>query len=118
MKADNNPLNTLEAFYVGSSRHKDNLAIVTDDKDQLLRIISEKLDLASERIEFKEPLKMQVVDPQTIIEQELNVKPSEAGKAQVLERSKQVVRPCETQNTQKQAPNKIQRERERGGRGR
>ena len=55
MRADKNPLTTLASLYVGASRHKDNLAIVTDDKEKLLEIISENLDLASETITFKEP---------------------------------------------------------------
>ena len=60
MPAENNPLNTLESLYVGSSRHKENLAIITDDKDRLLRIISEKLDIASEKISYKEPSKEEI----------------------------------------------------------
>ena len=103
-------------------RDRDNLAIITDDKDQLLRIISEKLDLASERIEFKEPLRMQVVDPKTIIAKEQMINPQETEKVQTSESFKQEIKSRETQNQQKQEPDKIQRERERererGGRGR
>ena len=54
MRADRNPLNTLASLYVGSSRHKDNLAIVTDDKERLMQIISEKLEVNSEVIKFRE----------------------------------------------------------------
>ena len=54
MRADRNPLNTLASLYVGSSRHENNLAIVTDDKDRLMQIISEKLEVDSEVIKFKE----------------------------------------------------------------
>lgn len=118
MKADNNPLNTLEAFYVGTSRHKDNLAIITDNKDQLLRVISEKLDLASERIVFKEPRKMQVVDPQTIISQE-NTSSIETEKSQELEKTYNIKQRNEVQRTQEtEKPYNPQRERGRGDRGR
>lgn len=121
MKADHNPLNTLEALYVAWSRHKDNLAIVTDDKDRLLRIISEKLDLAKEHIEFKEPRKMQVADPQTIIEKAQKSNPRETEKPIERESSRIAERPLEHQEERKQQKielDKIQRQRERGGRGR
>ena len=99
MKADQNPLTTLEALYVGGSRHKNNLAIVTNDKDRLLRIISEKLDIASEKIEFKEPRQMRVVDPQTIIEKEQSITPQEPEKPQERENSRKIDRPQDTQKT-------------------
>ena len=64
MRADNNPLNTLEALYVGASRHREKLAIVTDNKERLLHVISEKVEISREKIEFKEPDRMRVVEPQ------------------------------------------------------
>jgi len=118
MKADNNPLNTLEAFYVAGSRHTNNIAIVTDDKDRLLRVISEKLDLAKERIEFKEPRKMHLVDAQSIMAQEQQSKPKETEKTSKIEKSRQTEREQEIQKSQEVEPDKIQRQRERGGRGR
>ena len=48
MRADHNRLNTLASLYVGSSRHEDNLAIITDDKERLMQVISEKLEIDSE----------------------------------------------------------------------
>ena len=62
MKAHHNPLTTLASFYVGSSRHKDNLAIVTDDTEKLLEIISEKLEMENEIISFREPPNMRAQD--------------------------------------------------------
>lgn len=62
MRADNNPLTTLASLYVGTSRHQDNLAIVTDDKQKLLEIISEKLDISSEIITFKDPPQMKDIE--------------------------------------------------------
>ena len=62
MKAHHNPLTTLASFYVGSSRHKDNLAIVTDDTEKLLEIISEKLEMENEIISFREPPNMRAKD--------------------------------------------------------
>jgi len=63
MKAHNNPLNTLASLYVGSSRHEQNLAIVTDNKERLLQIISEKLEIDSETIKFIEPPELQASEP-------------------------------------------------------
>jgi len=62
MKAHHNPLTTLASFYVGSSRHKDNLAIITDDTEKLLEIISEKLEMENEIISFREPPNMRARD--------------------------------------------------------
>ena len=39
-------------------RHKDNLAIITDDTEKLLEIISEKLEMENEIISFREPPNM------------------------------------------------------------
>ena len=64
MSATQNPLTTLASLYVGSSRHQDRLAIVTDNKEKLLEIISEKLDMANEIISFKEPPRMKEVEPE------------------------------------------------------
>ena len=66
MRADHNPLNTLEALYVGASRHQENLAIITDNADQLMERVSEKLEISKERIEFKEPSRITRVDPQNL----------------------------------------------------
>ena len=66
MPADNNPLTTLEALYVGGSRHKDSLAIITDDKDRLLNIIAEKLEIKKQEISFQEPNPMGIVDPKPL----------------------------------------------------
>ena len=133
MKADKNPLTTIDALYVAGSRHQDNLAIVTDDKEKLIREISEKLEIANEEIIFKEPpvpekpLEMTLIDPQTIIgnsEKTIPQKPAkhqehakapEKTKANTIDPPKEVV-----------TPEPIQRERERervrgmsrGGRGR
>lgn len=66
MPANNNPLTTLEALYVGGSRHKDSLAIITDDKDRLLNIIAEKLEIKKQEISFQEPNPMRIVDPKSL----------------------------------------------------
>jgi len=63
MRADHNPLNTLASLYVGSSRHEDNLAIVTDNKERLIRVISENLEIDSEVIKFKEPERKNALEP-------------------------------------------------------
>ena len=62
MRADRNPLNTFASLYVGSSRHENNLAIVTDDKDRLMLIISEKLEVESDVVKFKEFVSEKVSD--------------------------------------------------------
>jgi|GEM_PF-4044510 len=77
MRSDNNPLNTLASLYVGSSRHQDNLAIVTDDKDRLLQIISEKLELESEPITFIEPTKREHAELSEDHDQKLHIDPPE-----------------------------------------
>ena len=69
MRADNNPLNTLEAPYVGASRHREKLAIVTDNKERLLQVISEKVEISREKIEFKEPERMYVINAQSLTKQ-------------------------------------------------
>ena len=61
---------------------------------------------------------MKTVDPKTINEKEQKVNPRETERPQTSESLKQEIRPRETQNQQEQEPEKIQRERERGGRGR
>lgn len=61
MRADHNPLTTLQSLYVGASRHEDKLAIITDSKDNLLDRISEKLEFEREKIEFKEPGRMTLI---------------------------------------------------------
>ena len=62
MKANHNPLTTLASLYVGSSRHNDNLAIVTDDKEKLLEIISDKLDMQNEIITYRDAPTMRDIE--------------------------------------------------------
>ena len=135
MKADKNPLTTIDALYVAGSRHQDNLAIVTDDKEKLIREISEKLEIANEEIIFKDPpapekpLEMTLVDPQTIIGNSEKSVRQEFSKSQEIEKPRETMNPKPKEQTQeiakpepiqreRQRERKIVRQRSRGGRGR
>ena len=74
---------------------------------------------AKERIEFKEPRKMHLVDAQSIMAQEQYSKPKETEKTSKIEKSRETVREQEIQKPQQvDRPNNPQRERSRGGRRR
>ena len=86
MQANQSPLNTLEALYVAGSRHTDNLAIITDDKNRLMKIITEKLDVAKEQIRFTEPEQKQLVDTNTILAQDRNQEEQEIVRVDRIDR--------------------------------
>ena len=124
-----------DALYVAGSRHQDNLAIVTDDKEKLIREISEKLEIANEEIIFKEPpppekpLEMTLIDPETIIGNSEQSVTQEFPKSEEIEKPRETTNPKPKEQPQEaDKPEPIQRERQlererarqrsRGGRGR
>jgi len=86
MRADHNPLTTLASLYVGSSRHQDNLAIITDDKERLLNVISEKLEIENEIITFREPPIQQKIEENISREPDYEEHTQEFEHTQELER--------------------------------
>ena len=135
MQADKNPLTTIDALYVAGSRHQDNLAIVTDDKEKLIREISEKLEIANEEIIFKEPPAPEKPVERTPTNSKTNTgnleqsiqlelpksqepeKPRETTNPKTIEQSEKVVKP-EPNQRERQLERERARQRSRGGRGR
>ena len=120
MKADQNPLTTLEALYVAGSRHKNNLAIITDDKQKLMRVISEKLEIVNEQIVFKDPsaseksIETKPALPETIIENLERSRTNEPSKLNERDKSQDIKNQKTTEPEKEETKTEpIQRERER-----
>jgi len=69
MPSNASPLTTLDSLYVGMSRHKENVSLVTDNADRLkfnlenaLDIKTERMDVHKGQLEKPRPVNDQAVD--------------------------------------------------------